>query len=238
MHFVEQLGSSNLVNLHFEVDRAFKTLPGRVLAAIWLLVSMLVVARAFLYLAEARVDKRPKSLAKWVLGQDMTVAEFLAADIDNNDFVSRCCVVGVIALAYGFLLVEVQENKPKEGDIEIEKESVAGVEDVAASDVNVDVVVNANVDVTADIAEIHGVNVDDANTQNHTQDEIEVEREILEVDVDNTCEVNVVIADNVDVLVDGAETNDDVVNVAENQNHSQGDVALEEDDDIEITGVK
>ncbi|GAB2212424.1 hypothetical protein Droror1_Dr00020388 [Drosera rotundifolia] len=87
MHFVEQLGSSNLVNLHFEVDRAFKTLPGRVLAAIWLLVSTLVGSRAFLYLAEARVDKRPRSLAKWVLGQDMTVAEFLAADIDNNGFV-------------------------------------------------------------------------------------------------------------------------------------------------------
>ncbi|GAB2257189.1 hypothetical protein Droror1_Dr00023248 [Drosera rotundifolia] len=89
MHFVEQLGSSNLVNLHFEVDRAFKTLSGRVFAAIWLLVSTLAVARAFLYLAEARVDKRHRSLAKWVLGQDMTVAEFLAVDIDNNDFVSK-----------------------------------------------------------------------------------------------------------------------------------------------------
>ncbi|PPD81843.1 hypothetical protein GOBAR_DD21235 [Gossypium barbadense] len=68
-------------------DRAFKTLPGRIFAAIWLLVSTLAVARAFLYLAEARVDKRHRTMAKWVLGQDMTVSEFLAADIDNNGFV-------------------------------------------------------------------------------------------------------------------------------------------------------
>ncbi|XVF27374.1 hypothetical protein REPUB_Repub14bG0102000 [Reevesia pubescens] len=70
-------------------DRAFKTLPGRIFAAIWLLVSTLAVARAFLYLAEARVDKRHRRMAKWVLGQDMTVSEFLAADIDNNGFVSK-----------------------------------------------------------------------------------------------------------------------------------------------------
>ncbi|XVF25513.1 hypothetical protein REPUB_Repub13aG0219300 [Reevesia pubescens] len=69
-------------------DRASKTLPGRVFAAIWLLASTLAVARAFLYLAEARVDKRHRRMAKWVLGQDMTVSEFLAADIDNNGFVS------------------------------------------------------------------------------------------------------------------------------------------------------
>lgn len=96
MHFVEQLGW--LDSFYLSVmsvttvgygDRAFKTLPGRVFAAIWLLVSTLAVARAFLYLAEARVDKRHRSLAKWVLGQDMTVAEFLAADIDNNGFVSK-----------------------------------------------------------------------------------------------------------------------------------------------------
>ncbi|XP_052179476.1 two-pore potassium channel 3-like [Diospyros lotus] len=68
-------------------DRAFKTLAGRIFASIWLLVSTLAVARAFLYLAEARVDKRHRRMAEWVLGQDMTVAQFLAADIDNNGFV-------------------------------------------------------------------------------------------------------------------------------------------------------
>ncbi|GFQ06135.1 two-pore potassium channel 3 [Phtheirospermum japonicum] len=68
-------------------DRAFTSLPGRVFASIWLLVSTLAVARAFLYLAEARVDKHHRMMAKWVLGQDMTVAQLLAADIDNNGFV-------------------------------------------------------------------------------------------------------------------------------------------------------
>ncbi|KAM7252471.1 hypothetical protein ACFE04_024354 [Oxalis oulophora] len=38
---------------------------------------------------EARVDKRHRRMAKWVLGQDLTVAEFLAADIDNNGFVRQ-----------------------------------------------------------------------------------------------------------------------------------------------------
>ena len=94
MHFVEKL--SWLDSFYLSVmsvttvgygDQAFKTLHGRIFAAIWLLVSTLAVARAFLYLAEARVDKRHRKMAKWILGQDMTVAEFLAADIDNNGFV-------------------------------------------------------------------------------------------------------------------------------------------------------
>lgn len=70
-------------------DRAFKTMTGRLFASVWLLVSTLAVARAFLYLAEARIDKRHRKLAKWVLARDMTVAEFLAADIDHNGFVSK-----------------------------------------------------------------------------------------------------------------------------------------------------
>ncbi|KAL9404054.1 hypothetical protein Peur_001026 [Populus x canadensis] len=96
MHFVERLGW--LDSLYLSVmsvttvgygDRAFTSLAGRIFASIWLLVSTLAVARAFLYLAEARVDKRHRMLAKWVLGQHMTVSEFLAADIDNNGFVSK-----------------------------------------------------------------------------------------------------------------------------------------------------
>ncbi|KAK7363268.1 hypothetical protein VNO77_05404 [Canavalia gladiata] len=96
MHFVERLGwvdsfylSVMSVTTVGYGDRAFKTLHGRIFAAIWLLVSTLAVARAFLYLAEARVDKRHRRMAKWILGQDMTVAQFLAADIDNNGFVSK-----------------------------------------------------------------------------------------------------------------------------------------------------
>lgn len=96
MHFVERLGW--LDSLYLSVmsvttvgygDRAFTSLAGRIFASIWLLVSTLAVARAFLYLAEARVDKRHRMMAKWVLGQHMTVSEFLAADIENNGFVSK-----------------------------------------------------------------------------------------------------------------------------------------------------
>lgn len=96
MHFVERLGW--LDSFYLSVmsvttvgygDRAFTSMPGRLFASVWLLVSTLAVARAFLYLAEARVDKRHRKMAKWVLGQDMTVSQFLAADIDNNGFVSK-----------------------------------------------------------------------------------------------------------------------------------------------------
>lgn len=96
MHFVERLGW--LDSFYLSVmsvttvgygDRAFTSMTGRIFASIWLLFSTLAVARAFLYLAEARVDKRHRKMAKWILGQDMTISEFLAADIDNNGFVSK-----------------------------------------------------------------------------------------------------------------------------------------------------
>ncbi|KAG4119914.1 hypothetical protein ERO13_D11G108900v2 [Gossypium hirsutum] len=70
-------------------DRAFKTLPGRLFAGVWLLISTLAVARAFLYLAEARVNKRHRRIAKWVLHRDITIEDLLAADINNNGFISK-----------------------------------------------------------------------------------------------------------------------------------------------------
>ncbi|KAK4848642.1 hypothetical protein QYF36_015505 [Acer negundo] len=70
-------------------DKAFKTLPGRLFAAIWLLFSTLMVARAFLYLAEARIDKRHRRIANWVLHRDITVEDLLAADINNHGFISK-----------------------------------------------------------------------------------------------------------------------------------------------------
>ncbi|XVE73533.1 hypothetical protein DITRI_Ditri11bG0126100 [Diplodiscus trichospermus] len=70
-------------------DRAFKTLPGRMFAGVWLLISTLAVARAFLYLTEARVDKRHRRIAKWVLHRDMTIEDLLAAGINNNGFISK-----------------------------------------------------------------------------------------------------------------------------------------------------
>ncbi|KAI3744050.1 hypothetical protein L1987_57122 [Smallanthus sonchifolius] len=91
MHYVENLGWLDCFYLSVMSvttvgygDIAFSSVGGRVFACVWLLVSTLAVARAFLYLAEARVDKRHRRMVKWVLGQDLTFAQFLAADIDNN----------------------------------------------------------------------------------------------------------------------------------------------------------
>ncbi|CAN6451712.1 unnamed protein product [Victoria cruziana] len=68
-------------------DYAFSTLKGRLFATVWLLVSTLAVARAFLYLAELRIDKRNRTIAKWVLQRDMTPSDLLAADLDKNGFI-------------------------------------------------------------------------------------------------------------------------------------------------------
>lgn len=68
-------------------DRAFKSPQGRLFAAIWLLVSTLAVARAFLYLAEARIDKRHRRIAKWVLHREITVEDLVAADLNHNGFI-------------------------------------------------------------------------------------------------------------------------------------------------------
>ncbi|XP_071690110.1 two-pore potassium channel 3-like [Rutidosis leptorrhynchoides] len=96
MHYVERLNL--LDSFYLSVmsvttvgygDRAFKSMAGRIFASIWLLVSTLAVARAFLYLAEARVDKRQRRMAKWFLDQGLTVSQFLAADIENNGSVSK-----------------------------------------------------------------------------------------------------------------------------------------------------
>ncbi|KAJ6681419.1 hypothetical protein OIU74_019824 [Salix koriyanagi] len=65
-------------------DFAFTTLTGRCFAIIWLLVSTLAVARAFLYLTELRIDRRNRRIAKWVLQKKMTLGDLVAADLDND----------------------------------------------------------------------------------------------------------------------------------------------------------
>ncbi|EFJ07975.1 LOW QUALITY PROTEIN: hypothetical protein SELMODRAFT_450197 [Selaginella moellendorffii] len=70
-------------------DHAFESLAGRLFASMWLLISSLAVARAFLFLAEARIARRNRLIAKWVLTREMTVGDLVAADIDNNGFVSK-----------------------------------------------------------------------------------------------------------------------------------------------------
>lgn len=65
-------------------DYAFTTVTGRCFAIVWLLVSTLAVARAFLYLAELRIDRRNRRIAKWVLQKKMTLGDLVAADLDND----------------------------------------------------------------------------------------------------------------------------------------------------------
>ncbi|KAF6167195.1 hypothetical protein GIB67_029833 [Kingdonia uniflora] len=67
-------------------DRAFHTLSGRLFASVWLLFSTLAVARAFLYLAESRIDKRHRRITKWVLHRDITVDDLIAADVDHHGY--------------------------------------------------------------------------------------------------------------------------------------------------------
>ncbi|CAH8383568.1 unnamed protein product [Eruca vesicaria subsp. sativa] len=69
-------------------DQALKTLPGWLLAAIWLLVSTLAVALAFFYLAKAWMDKRNRVWAKRVISESMSACDFFAADINNNGYLS------------------------------------------------------------------------------------------------------------------------------------------------------
>ncbi|KAJ4968837.1 hypothetical protein NE237_015538 [Protea cynaroides] len=96
LYFVEGLGVVDSVYLSVMSvttvgygDRAFKTLPGRLFASLWLLFSTLAVARAFLYLAEARIDKRHRRITNWVLQRDITVVDILAADVNNHGFISK-----------------------------------------------------------------------------------------------------------------------------------------------------
>ncbi|KAG0554441.1 hypothetical protein M758_12G095500 [Ceratodon purpureus] len=70
-------------------DHTFKTYSGRLFAGLWLLFSTLAVARCFLYLAEARVDKRHRLIAKWVLQRELTVGDLVQADLDHDGCISK-----------------------------------------------------------------------------------------------------------------------------------------------------
>ncbi|CAH2080078.1 unnamed protein product [Thlaspi arvense] len=96
LHFVEKIGWFDSVYLSFMSvttvgygeQEAFKTLTGRLLASVWLLSSTLSLVGGFLYLAEARTDKRNRERSKQVLGENMSISQFFAADIDNNGYLS------------------------------------------------------------------------------------------------------------------------------------------------------
>ncbi|KAL5795502.1 hypothetical protein ACOSQ2_000322 [Xanthoceras sorbifolium] len=96
VHFLEELNwvdsfylSVTSVTTVGYGDYAFTTVKGRCFAVLWLLVSTLAVARAFLYLTELRIDKRHRRIAKWVLQKKMTLGDLLAADLDNDGSISK-----------------------------------------------------------------------------------------------------------------------------------------------------
>lgn len=91
VHYIEQLSwvdsfylSVTSVTTVGYGDYAFTTVTGRCFAIVWLLVSTLAVARAFLYLTELRIDKRNRTIAKWVLQKKMTLGDLVAADLDHD----------------------------------------------------------------------------------------------------------------------------------------------------------
>ncbi|GAB4842951.1 hypothetical protein Ancab_012929 [Ancistrocladus abbreviatus] len=96
VHFIEEMGwvdsfylSVTSVTTVGYGDYAFKTLIGRCFAIIWLLLSTLAVARAFLYLTEFRIDKRNRRIANWVLKKQMTLGDLVSADLDNDGSISK-----------------------------------------------------------------------------------------------------------------------------------------------------
>ncbi|XP_026448962.1 two-pore potassium channel 5-like isoform X1 [Papaver somniferum] len=97
LHFVEKfdvldsiyLSVMSVTTVGSYGGKAFNTIQGRLFASLWLLVSTLSVARVFLYLAEIRVDKRHRRMEKWILHRQMTVDDLVAADINNNGFISK-----------------------------------------------------------------------------------------------------------------------------------------------------
>lgn len=65
-------------------DHSFTTLTGRCFAIVWLLVSCLAVAKAFLYLTELGIEKRNRTIRNWVLHKKMTLGDLAAADLDKD----------------------------------------------------------------------------------------------------------------------------------------------------------
>ncbi|XP_057441332.1 two-pore potassium channel 3-like isoform X2 [Lotus japonicus] len=70
-------------------DYSFKTVAGRCFASLWLLVSTLAVARAFLYLTDYNMHKRNREMAKWILQKKITLSDLAAADLDNDGSISK-----------------------------------------------------------------------------------------------------------------------------------------------------
>ncbi|KAK9663882.1 hypothetical protein RND81_14G004200 [Saponaria officinalis] len=95
-HFVEHLAwvdsfylSVTSVTTVGYGDYAFETPVGRCFAIVWLLISTLAVARAFLYLVEYRTQKRNQRTADLVLQKKLTLGDLVAADLDRDGSISK-----------------------------------------------------------------------------------------------------------------------------------------------------
>ncbi|KAL2316811.1 hypothetical protein Fmac_030687 [Flemingia macrophylla] len=96
VHFAEDLNWADSIYLSMTSvttvgygDYSFRTVIGRCFAIIWLLVSTLVVARAFIYLTEYSIHKRNRKMAKRVLQKKITISDLAAADLDNDGSISK-----------------------------------------------------------------------------------------------------------------------------------------------------
>ncbi|XP_078179891.1 outward rectifying potassium channel protein [Carex rostrata] len=69
-------------------DKSFSSKWGRVFAVFWIVISTLIVAQFFFYLAEWNTEHKQKKLAKWVLTRRTTNVDLEAADFDGNHIVS------------------------------------------------------------------------------------------------------------------------------------------------------
>lgn len=68
-------------------DKSFSSEWGRVFAVFWIVISTLIVAQFFFYLAEWNTEHKQKKLAKWVLTRRTTNDDLEAADFDGNHIV-------------------------------------------------------------------------------------------------------------------------------------------------------
>ncbi|KAK2652718.1 hypothetical protein Ddye_012574 [Dipteronia dyeriana] len=69
-------------------DKSLSTTAGRVFAVFWILSSTICLAQFFLYLTELYIEKRQRSLIKWVLTRKLTFSDLEAADLDHDKAVS------------------------------------------------------------------------------------------------------------------------------------------------------
>ncbi|KAL5209388.1 hypothetical protein ABZP36_005011 [Zizania latifolia] len=65
-------------------DKSFSSKLGRIFAIFWIIMSTIIMAQFFMYLAEIYTERRQKMLAKWVLTRRITKMDLEAADLDDD----------------------------------------------------------------------------------------------------------------------------------------------------------